>query len=123
MSLMRTAILKASANPWMRRNAPRYGFLRRTVTRVRAELAGAERVKDGFDFGRRTVHHASERGCHGRNDNRYDRLRVRDHRAAPGPQVTMSGNHVGETMPPDWADATVYATVRGMAVARLLAPA
>src|SRR6202041_2347425 len=33
MSLMRTAILKASANPWMRKNAPRYGFLRRTVTR------------------------------------------------------------------------------------------
>ena len=30
---MRTAILKASANPWMRKNAPRYGFLRRTVTR------------------------------------------------------------------------------------------
>ena len=33
MSLMRTAILKASASPWMRKNAPRYGFLRRTVTR------------------------------------------------------------------------------------------
>src|SRR5579862_2875784 len=33
MSLMRTVILKASANPWMRKNAPRYGFLRRTVTR------------------------------------------------------------------------------------------
>src|SRR5215469_597774 len=33
MSLMRTAILKASANPWMRKNARRYGFLRRTVTR------------------------------------------------------------------------------------------
>jgi proline dehydrogenase len=33
MSLIRTAILKASANPWMRKNAPRYGFLRRTVTR------------------------------------------------------------------------------------------
>src|ERR1700746_2250475 len=33
MSLMRTAILKASANPWMRKNAPRYGFWRRTVTR------------------------------------------------------------------------------------------
>ena len=33
MSLMRTAILKASANPWMRKNAPRYRFLRRTVTR------------------------------------------------------------------------------------------
>jgi hypothetical protein len=32
MSLMRTAILKASANPWCE-NAPRYGFLRRTVTR------------------------------------------------------------------------------------------
>lgn len=30
---MRTAILKASASPWMRKNAPRYGFLRRTVTR------------------------------------------------------------------------------------------
>jgi proline dehydrogenase len=33
MSLMRRAILMASANPWMRENAPRYGFLRRTVTR------------------------------------------------------------------------------------------
>ena len=33
MSLMRTAILKASANSWMRKNAPRYGFLRRTVAR------------------------------------------------------------------------------------------
>lgn len=33
MSLMRTVILKASANPWMRKNASRYGFLRRTVTR------------------------------------------------------------------------------------------
>ena len=30
---MRRAILKASASPWMRKNAPRYGFLRRTVTR------------------------------------------------------------------------------------------
>jgi proline dehydrogenase len=33
MSLMRRAILMASASPWMRKNAPRYGFLRRTVTR------------------------------------------------------------------------------------------
>jgi proline dehydrogenase len=33
MSLLRTAILKASASPWMRKNAPRYGFLRTTVTR------------------------------------------------------------------------------------------
>jgi proline dehydrogenase len=30
---MRRAILMASASPWMRKNAPRYGFLRRTVTR------------------------------------------------------------------------------------------
>jgi proline dehydrogenase len=33
MSLMRSAILKASASPWMRKNASRYGVLRRSVTR------------------------------------------------------------------------------------------
>jgi hypothetical protein len=45
--------------------------------------------------------------------------------AAPrrAPQVTMSGNHVGKTMPPDQPGITVYATVRGMTAARLLTPA
>ena len=38
-------------------------------------------------------------------------------------QVTMSGNHVGKTMPPGHASITVYATVRGMAAARLLTSA
>jgi proline dehydrogenase len=33
MSLMRRAILMASQSPWMRQNAPKYGVLRRTVTR------------------------------------------------------------------------------------------
>jgi proline dehydrogenase len=33
MSLMRRAILMASASPWMRKNASRYGVLRRSVTR------------------------------------------------------------------------------------------
>jgi proline dehydrogenase len=52
MSLMRTAILKASANPWMRKNAPRYGFLRRTVTRfmpgetIDDALAAARQLAD-----------------------------------------------------------------------------
>ena len=39
------------------------------------------------------------------------------------PQVAMSGNHVGKTMPPDQANITVYATVGGMTAARLLTPA
>jgi len=49
---MRTAILKASANPWMRKNAPRYGFLRRTVTRfmpgetIDDALAAARQLAD-----------------------------------------------------------------------------
>jgi proline dehydrogenase len=33
MSLMRRAILMASQSPWMREHAPKYGVLRRTVTR------------------------------------------------------------------------------------------
>ena len=45
--------------------------------------------------------------------------------AAPhrAPQVTMSGNHVGKTMPPDYAGTTVYATVRGMTAIRLVTAA
>jgi hypothetical protein len=39
------------------------------------------------------------------------------------PQVTMSGNYVGKTMPPDQSGITVYATVRGMTAARLPTPA
>src|ERR1700739_2470376 len=52
MSLMRTAILKASANPWMRKNAPRYGVLRRSVTRfmpgetIDDALAAARQLAD-----------------------------------------------------------------------------
>jgi proline dehydrogenase len=33
MSLMRRSLLKASQNQWLREHAPRYGFMRRTVTR------------------------------------------------------------------------------------------
>ena len=43
--------------------------------------------------------------------------------AVPAPQVAMSGNYVGKTMPPDHAGITVYATVRGMTAARLRTPA
>ena len=53
---------------------------------------------------------------------RYPDTTARPGAALP-PQVTMSGNHVGKTMPPDHAGITVYATVRAMAAARLLTPA
>ncbi len=33
MGLMRKTILKAAQNPWLREHAPRYGFVRRTVSR------------------------------------------------------------------------------------------
>jgi proline dehydrogenase len=33
MGLMRRSILKAAQSPWLRRHAPRYGFVRRTVAR------------------------------------------------------------------------------------------
>ena len=38
-------------------------------------------------------------------------------------QVTMSGNHVGKTTPPDRPGITVYATVRAMTADRLPTPA
>ncbi|MGA8143117.1 MAG: proline dehydrogenase family protein [Candidatus Acidiferrales bacterium] len=52
MSLMRRAILMASASPWMRQHAPRYGVLCRTVTRfmpgesVDAALAAARQLAE-----------------------------------------------------------------------------
>jgi proline dehydrogenase len=52
MSLMRRAILKASASPWMRKNASRYGVLRRSVTRfmpgetIDDALAAARQLAD-----------------------------------------------------------------------------
>ena len=33
MGLLRRGILMASQSPWMREHAPRFGFMRRTVTR------------------------------------------------------------------------------------------
>ncbi len=44
MSLMRRAILMASQSPWMRQHAPRYGVLRRTVTR----FMPGEKVEDAL---------------------------------------------------------------------------
>jgi proline dehydrogenase len=52
MSLMRRAILMASASPWMRKNASRYGVLRRSVTRfmpgetIDDALAAARQLAD-----------------------------------------------------------------------------
>jgi proline dehydrogenase len=48
MSLMRRAILMASQSPWMRANAPRYGVLRRTVTR----FMPGENVEDALEAAR-----------------------------------------------------------------------
>jgi proline dehydrogenase len=44
MSMMRRAILMASQSPWMRQHAPRYGVLRRTVTR----FMPGEKVEDAL---------------------------------------------------------------------------
>ena len=44
MSLMRRAILMASQSPWMRQNAPKYGVLRRTVTR----FMPGEKIEDAL---------------------------------------------------------------------------
>src|SRR5215469_5363434 len=48
MSLMRNAILIASASPWMRKNASRYGVLRRSVTR----FMPGENVEDALGAAR-----------------------------------------------------------------------
>src|SRR5919201_119051 len=44
MSLMRTALLKASQNTWLREHAPRYGFVRSTVSR----FMPGEQVEDSI---------------------------------------------------------------------------
>jgi proline dehydrogenase len=48
MNLLRRAILMASQSPWMRANAPRYGVLRRTVTR----FMPGENVEDALEAAR-----------------------------------------------------------------------
>lgn len=56
MSLMRSAFLKASESPWLRKNATRYGFMRRSVERfmpgenLKDALGAAKRLADGGVF-------------------------------------------------------------------------
>ena len=57
---MRTAILKASANPWMRKNARRYGFLRRTVTR----FMPGETIEDALAAARQLAREVLAAGAH-----------------------------------------------------------
>jgi len=49
MSLLRSALLKASESPWLRERAPRYGFIRRSVLR----FMPGERLDDALAVAKR----------------------------------------------------------------------